>query len=236
MVDLNDFGAGVDHDPGPEDGLRLELSNWIRSDDIDVYWDRDHDFGWGTFDINQRHRPDMVVDGPARTYAIEVKIGEDSAKVHDGMMQLVKYWRSYVDGDDVYRADGKRLNIDAFLIASKHSPYGRLYSKRGGGESMGDGTGSRQNAVEIGEIPKKEFIATERAIRVMWRLTKEQRPDATCGIGALLSSKLDGDAGGVEHTTPGAQYKSHGGQQPDGWSNPRYQWWEYIPFYERGEA
>lgn len=236
MVDLNDFGAGVDHDPGPEDGLRLELSNWIRSDDVDVYWDRDHDFGWGTFDINQRHRPDMIVDGPSRTFAIEVKIGESSRKVHDGMMQLVKYWRSYVDGEDVYRADGKRLHIDAFLITSKHTPYGRLYSKSGGGESMGDGKGSRQNAVEIGELPKKEFIATERAIRVMWRLTKEQRPDANCGIGALLSSKLDGDAGGVEHATAAALYKSHGGQQPDGWSSPRHQWWEYIPFYERDRS
>jgi len=232
MTDLNDFGAGVEHDPGPEDGLRLELSNWLRSDDVDVYWDRDHDFGWGTFDINQRHRPDMIIDGPSRTYAVEVKVGKDSAKVHDGIMQLVKYWRSYVDGDDKYTANAHRLNIDAFLIASKHIPYGRLYSKRGGGESMGDGGGSRQNAVEIGELPKNEFIATERAMRVMWRLTKEQRPDASCGIGALLSSKLDGDDGGIDHATPAALYKSHGGQQPKNWTNPRYQWWEYIPFYK----
>jgi hypothetical protein len=233
MTDLNDFGAGVDHDPGPEDGLRLKLSNWLRSDDVDVYWDRDHDFGWGTFDINQRHRPDMIIDGPTRTFAIEVKIGEDSSKVHDGIMQLVKYWRNYVDDHDVYKADGKRLYIDAFLIASKHTLFGRLYSKSGGGESMVSGGGGRQEAVKIGELPEKEFIATERALRVMFRLTKEQRPDANCGIGALLSSKLDGEDGGVGHSTPAALYKSHGGQQPDGWSSERYQWWEYIPFYER---
>lgn len=235
MTDLSDFGGGVDHDPGPEDGLRLKLSTWLRSDDVDIYWDRDHDFGWGTFDINQRHRPDMIIDGPMRTYAVEVKIGADSRKVHDGMMQLVKYWRDYVDGKDEYKADGKRLYIDAFLIASKHSPHGRLYSKAGGGESMGDGSGDRQNAVEIGELPEKEFIATERANRVMWRLTKEQRENATCGIGSLLSSKLDGDAGGTDHSSPAALYKSHGGQQPEGWSNPRWQWWEYIPFFDRGK-
>lgn len=232
MTDLSDFGAGVDHDPGPEDGKRLELSNWLRSDDVRVYWDRDHDWGWGTFDINQQHRPDMLIDSANATYAVEVKVGDDGGKTHDGIAQLVKYWRRYVDGDDEYQVNGKEKEIDAFLLATGNSPYGRIYKAEGEGDVLRTGTSEgRQRAVQAGQLPRREFNATERAIRVMWRLTKEQRPDARCGIGALLSSRLDGDQGGVGQSEPAALFKSHGGQTPDGWDSPRYQWWQYIPFY-----
>lgn len=232
MSDLSDFGGGVDHNPGPEDGVRLELSNWLRSDDVQVYWDRNHGHGWGTFDVDQPARPDLLIDSVSSTYAVEVKVGDDSGKIHDGFKQLVQYWRSYVDGGSEYRIGGRKVTIDAFLIASKNSPHGRVYQAKGEGDVLRTGTGDgRQKAVAAGQLPSREFNASERAIRVTWRLTKEQRPDALCGIGALLSSRLDGDEGGVEYADPAALYKSHGGQKPDGWDQPGYQWWEYIPFY-----
>lgn len=234
VTDLSDFGGGYDHDPGPEDGVRLDLSNWIRSDDVQVYWDRDHDCGWTTFDINRRHRPDLLIDSANATYAVEVKIGDDSGKVHDGFPQLVKYWRSYVDGDDEYRVRGRATEVDGFLLATGHAPHGRLYKAEGESDVLRTGTGEgRQKGVQAGEVPQREFNATERSIRVLWRLSKEQRPDAECGIGALLSSRLDGDTGGVDHSDPAALYKSHGGQMPDGFDSPGYQWWQYIPFYEQ---
>lgn len=237
MTDLSEFGGGVDHDPGPEDGVRLDISSWLRSDDVQVYWDRDHGHGWGTFDVTQQARFDLVVDGVSNTYAVEVKVGDDSGKIHDGFAQLVRYWRGYVDDEYKVLLNGTPVNVDAFLIATKNSPHGRIYQAKGEGDVLRTGTsGGRQKAVAAGQLPNREFNATERAIRVTWRLTKEQRPDATCGIGALLSSRLDGDDGGADHAYPAALYKSHGGRTPDGWDSPGYQWWEYIPFYLDGGA
>jgi len=237
MTDLGDFGGGYNHDPGPEDGVRLDLSTWLRSDDVQVYWDRDHDCGWSTFDISTQKRPDLLINSVDKNYAVEVKTGDDSAGIHDGFAQLVEYWESYVDGDATYRVDGQTQTIDAFLIATQHSPHGRIYKGEGESDVLRTGTSSgRQKAARAGQLPRREFNATERAIRVTWRLTKERRGDATCGIGALLSSRLDGDNAGYQSATPAALYKSHGGVQPKGWNDPGYQWWQYIPFYLEGGA
>lgn len=237
MPDLNDFGAGVDNNPGPENGVRVELSQWVRSNDVTVYWDQSFDFGFGTFSNDASHRPDMMIDAPGNTYVVEVKVGDDGGKLHDGFKQLVEYWRAYVDGDDCYYINGQERAVDGFLIADGNSPHGRLYKTEGEGDVLRTGVSEgRQEAAKAGHVPDREFNATERAIRVMWRLTMEQRPNATAGIGALLSSRLDGDQAGVANSVPAALYKSHGGQQPDGWDSPGHQWWDYIPFYARGDG
>lgn len=232
MTDLNDFGAGVDHDPGPEDEVRIDLSNWIKRDDVTVYWDKDHSYGFNTFDPGQRARPDLLIDGPACTYAVEVKTGDEASAIHDGLPQLVNYWESVVNGETNYRVDGQSVDIDAFLLATGNSPDGRLYQGKGEGDVLRTGTSEgRQKAAAAGHLPKQEFNATERIIRAIWRFSKDRAPDAKVGIGALLSSRLDGDEPGTDQSRPMVLYKSHGGQQPKGFSNPGYQWWKSIPFY-----
>jgi len=234
MVDLNDFGGGVDHDPGEEDRVRLKLSKWLRDSGADVYWDKDHNYGWGTFDPGSRARPDLLIDGQMRTYAVEVKPGGDSSKIHDGLPQLVNYWQQVVKGETNYRVNGKEKEIDAFLIATQHAPLGRLYDGEGQSDVLRTShSEGRQKAVSVGQLPVNEFNATERVLRTVWRFSKDREPTASVGIGALLSSRLDGDESGVNASLPAALYKSHSGQQPDGWSNPRYQWWEYIPYYQK---
>ena len=232
MTKLSDFGGGVEHDPGPEDQVRITLSNWIKRDDVTVYWDREHNYGFSTFTPGQRARPDLLVDGPSKTYAIEVKTGNNSSKIHDALPQLVNYWAAVVDGETDYRVSGKPVEIDAFLLATQHSPAGRLYDAEGESDVLRTGTSEgRQRAVQAGQLPTREFNATERIIRAVWRFSKDRRPDAKLGIGALLSSRLDGDTPGTENSHPMALYKSHGGQQPEGFDSPGYQWWESIPFY-----
>lgn len=236
MTDLSDFGAGVEHNPGPEDEVRLRLSQWLRSAGADVYWDRDHSYGWGTFDPGSAARPDLLVMGPGRNYAIEVKPGDESSAIHDALPQLVNYWEMVIDGESEYRVDGQSVSIDAFLLATNNSPAGRLYDGEGESDVLRTGySEGRQKAVSVGQVPAREFNATERVIRAVWRFSKDRRPDASLGIGALLSSRLDGDDPGVSDSVPAALFKSHAGQQPDGWSTPRYQWWEYIPYFNKNE-
>lgn len=232
MANLSDFGGGVDHDPGPEDEVRINLSRWLSRNDVDVYWDRNHSYGYPTFDPGQRARPDLLIDGPQYTYAIEVKVGDDSSKIHDGLPQLVNYWEQVADGNTNYTVDGREVEIDAFLIATKHSPSGRLYDSGGESDVLRTGVSQgRQRAVKAGHLPMREFNATERIIRSVWRFSKDRKSNAKLGIGALLSSRLDGDPPGIGSSTPMALFKSHGGQQPENFDSPGYQWWQSIPFY-----
>lgn len=232
MSDLNSFGGGVDHDPGEEDKVRLELSRWFKNSGADVYWDRDHSYGWGTFDPGTAARPDLIVMAENKNYALEVKPGGDSSKIHDALPQLVNYWVDVVDGKANYTVAGKRVEIDAFLLATDNSPMGRLYQSEGESDVLrSDFSEGRMRAVSVGQLPQKEFNATERIVRALWRFSKDRRPTAALGIGALLSSRLDGDSPGAEDSHPAALYKSHGGQ-PNG-NNKRHQWWEYIPFYQK---
>lgn len=232
MTDLSDFGAGVDHDPGPEDQVRIKLSNWLKGKDVTVYWDKNHGHGLNTFDPGQLARPDMLIVSKSKTYAVEVKVGDDSSKIHDALPQIVDYWEAVVNGETDYSVNGNSVDIDAFLLATENSPAGRLYKGEGESDVLRTGTSEgRQRAVAAGQLPKREFNATERIIRAVWRFSKNRNADAKVGIGALLSSRLDGDPPGVDDAVPMALYKSHGGQQPPQFSEPRYQWWESIPWY-----
>lgn len=112
---------------------------------MQVYWDRDHDCGWATFDIDSRKRPDLLTHGANYTDAIEVTVGDDRGKIHDGFAQLVQHWRSCVDDELSYRINDQPRSIDAFLLATGRGPHGRIYNAEGE---------SDVRPVEI-EIPKR---------------------------------------------------------------------------------
>jgi len=227
---LSDFGAGVDEDIGPEDQVRLTLSRWLTQHGARVYWDRSHSYGYNTFSPGQQARPDLLIEGQFNRFAVEVKVGNDSSDIHDALPQIVNYWESVVDGETNYTVDGKEIDIDGFLLATENSPFGRLYRAEGESDVLRTETGDgRRIAVENGHLPERESNASERIIRAVWRFAKDRRPDAELGIGALLSSRLDGDGAGTDEATPMALYYYPGGHQPESWGSPGYQFWDSIP-------
>lgn len=233
MSKLSDFGAGVDEDPGPEDEVRIELSRWLADHGASVYWDRKPSYGYKTFDPGCASRPDLLVEGQFNTYAVEVKTAEDSAQVHDALPQTVNYWEQVINGEAEYRANGKRVTIDAFLLATGHTPHGRLFKAEGEKDVLRTGTSEgRERAVEAGQLPEREFSSSETALRAIWRFAKDRNNETDIGIGALLSSRLDGDDGGVESANPMALYYCPGGYQPESWEAPGYQFWTPVPTYQ----
>lgn len=234
-MDLRDFGGGVDEDPGPEDEVRIKLSRWLSDHGAKVYWDRKPSYGYSTFSPGQIARPDLLVEGRFRTYAIEVKVGDDGATIHDALPQTVGYWEAVASGDTDYRVRGKQIDIDAFLLATKNTPFGRLFKAEGEKEVLRTETSEgRQRGVKSGQLPPREFCSTETAIRAMWRFAKERNEETDLGIGALLSSRLDGDgSGGVEESSPRALFYCPGGYQPKSWDSPRWQFWESVPEYPK---
>ena len=225
MTDLSDFNAGVDHDDqNPEDKINRMLSNWLRHEDRGVYWDRKKTYGNGTFSVSTRRRPDLVVTGQQRNYAIEVKRGEQSSNVHDGAEQVFQYWRDLVDGDATYSVGGKTVEINAVLLATDYSPEGHLFHNWKRKDVMRSGrSDGAERAAKIGQIPQIEHATSETLIRMLHRFARDYDDTASVGIGGLLSSALDGDMANTDTAEPAALYYAMGGD--------RVQNWEYIPWY-----
>jgi len=225
VTDLSDFGAGVDHDDAnTEDEVKQYLSEWLR--DCTIYWEKEKTYGNGTFSVSTRARPDLVIEGETRTYAVEVKVAEDSANVHDGAYQTFEYWRDIVDGRATYTVRGEQIDIDAVLLATKHAPQGHLFHTWNKKDVMRSGrSGGAQKAVEYNQIPAIEYTASETLVRLLHRFARGYEDEATVGIGALLSSALDDDQPNINSATPAALYYALGAD--------RVQNWEYIPFYHQ---
>ena len=230
MSDLSDFGGGVNRDtPNPEDDIKRYLSSWLRGSDRTVYWERDRSYGNGTFSVSTRQRPDLVIEGKLRNYAVEVKRAEDSATVHDGVIQTFNYWKDLVDGTATYSVRGKEIDIDAVLLATDKAVEGRLFHNwnrkdvRRSGRSDG-----ASRAAAYGQLPNIEHATSETAVRIMHRFARDYDDDAMVGIGALLSSTLDGDEAHIDTADPVALFYATGWSTVD---DERTQNWEYIPWY-----
>jgi hypothetical protein len=203
MVDLSDFGGGVEHDPSPEDAVKINLSQWLENHGAAVYWEKRPSYGYSVFHTQTAERPDLLAVGDRHNYAIEVKPGNDSASVHDGAAQTLRYWKRYNldEVDEYYRAGGSEVEIDAFTVASRFAPDGKLFYR------VGQRDVCRERPVyerleyfdpPVHFLPDYEYGTTETVTRLLWRMatqSREERPaadDAPAGIGVLLSSRLDG--------------------------------------------
>lgn len=183
----------------PEDSVKQDLTEWFTDYGCSVWWEKANAPGHHTFrSEGAADKPDLIVEGGALTAAIEVKPGSDSGGVYDSVPQILRYWSAYTRGDDTYHIDGRRVEPDVFLLATMNSPQGCLY---GEGferfhtfEDMSDGA---RLAARKGWIPFAEYGRTKTTVRILWRFAKAEA-DAegwtdTPGIGALLSTTLDGE-------------------------------------------
>jgi hypothetical protein len=163
-----------------------------------VWWEKRNPVGYDTFATDDApDKPDLLVEGDRLTAAIEVKPGTHSAGVYDAVPQIVRYWRAYIRGEDTYRAAGRQIEPDVFLIATSHSPAGCLYGEAEEHLHTFDRmSGGGQFAAKKGWIPFAEYGRSKATVRILWRVAKAglkttDRDDPP-GIGALLSTALDG--------------------------------------------
>jgi hypothetical protein len=199
---LTDFGGGGE-DPSPEDAVKINLSKWFKNHGADVYWEKRPSYGYQVFrtDGGADH-PDLLADGQAQTFAVEVKRGTDGAGIHDGIAQTKRYWSDYTIGSKNYRLPDGNVDIDAFILATKHAPDGRLFYRHGTRDTVRDMHVDERFEDEwidppIHFLPDWEFTNTETATRILWRfckmgLTDQQRNEIDAGVGTLLSDRLDG--------------------------------------------
>lgn len=230
---LSDYGGGAP-DPTPEDKVKIDLSRWFDTLNVDIYWEKRPSYGYQTFQTNGKtDHPDLLVDGQRHTFAIEVKSGTDGGGIHDGVAQTKRYWTDYVNGDKQYRLYDGDVSIDAFILATKYSMAGRLYSNEYDMRDRVRETHVRERLSgdidpPIHFLPDWEFTSTETATRTLWRFCKMEQSNndldaVDAGVGVLLSDVLDGTQpentlqGGTDPLdrsdtpTPKALYRSFNG-------------------------
>jgi hypothetical protein len=233
--DLSNFGGGYEpDDPNPEDKDNRLISQWLTRSGNDVYWDRKKSYGRGTFTTGLRRTPDLVIDSQNKNYAVEMKRPESSTKVNDGPCQVFQYWRDLETGRAEYKINGKDIEIDAVLLATRNSPAGHLYEDKRGKDPKRTGRSRGGNrVVEKGHMPEVEHAASESVVRATYRFARlfykenDDVPGET-GFGALYSSALDGDESGVQ-STPAAFYLR------PGVGSAKSHTWEYLPFYKKNK-
>jgi len=227
---LDDFGAGITIDePNKEDRDNIELSRWIASPKVDVYWDRSKSYGFGTFTTDLRTTPDLVIDASNRTYAVEVKPPDNSGDIHDGLQQAKKYWKEIESGQATYRFNGDDAEIDAVLVATRNSPSGHLFNNKRKSDPKRPGRSRGGSKVaKHGHLPDVEHAGTQQAVRQAYRDIRhwyEQSDKGSCdtGYGYLASLCLADETPGL-HSTPAAFYLTPGnGNKTHNWQSIPWQ-------------
>jgi hypothetical protein len=199
--DLGDFGGGRQEPPSPEDAVKISLSQWFKQHDAQVYWEKRPSEGHGVFKTSGGvDHPDLLVTGRYRTFAIEVKRGNDGAGIHDGVAQVKRYWEDYVtDEKKYYLPSGRPVDIDAFLVATKYAPDGKLFYRDGNrdplrAQHIDERDTFEHRDDEVYWMPDWEHTGTESATRILWRFAKQTLDDSdavSTGIGTMLSDRLD---------------------------------------------
>jgi len=175
----------------PEDEVKELLSNWLRQNDCRVYWEKKNENNHPIFKTKYNNKPDLLISGNYNT-AVEVKIGNSKSNVYNGVIQCLKYWKEYVEGN-IFYINNKPTQIHNFVLATGNVKNGHLYPREYEVPITPQKFSYyREDATIKGELPLMEWSMTEQSIRLIWRLAKEYS-STELGIGGLLSTALDSD-------------------------------------------
>lgn len=142
-----------------------------------------------------RKKSDLIITNGRYTIAIEVKSGTDSLPLRTNS-DIITYFANYND-KKTYYLDGNNetIFIDDFTIATFFSPDGFLVE----GDTLRQCSERHYNSYLHGRNPKTEYSESFQIIRgSMWDVIKyngyyNKYKKLTTGIGAVLSTILDGD-------------------------------------------
>jgi len=160
----------------------------------------------GVYDTNTDTRgvPDTF-PGCFGFWAVEVKnslVG--SMAILNALLQI----KRYANNESKYYINSIEINPSGFLIATQNSIRGHFYDD----EEIKPADKGRQWAINLGQVPKREYDKTKDAIRLIWRFAKEE--EISYPMGGLLSNVLNDEFS----IAPLLQYKKGKQQMFEVWS------------------
>lgn len=225
IKDLTNFCEELDELEGKE-GVLADISRWISSNQVSIFWRQNTD-RYPSFTPAGRPAPDLLIDDSEELYAICVVNSEgNSEKIRKTVLKVVNIWERMVTNPPEYEKDFSKEVPSGVLIATEQSLNGHLFSGDKNREQPVRFSESRQQAVDEGFLPQREFAATQEVIRSAWVFARDRAESDKVGVGALLSSRLDNkEDTQSEQYDPAALYYLPGESQPHRWESiPWFLW------------
>jgi len=144
------------------DAMRV-IADWAEKFGWTAYYNQKNNSGFPVFHSQgSGSKPDILLSKNQYNVMVEVKPGRDHKDILDGVDQTIQYAGEYYSGRVTYKTNIVK-NIDAFVLATRYSEFGYLYSLEG----------DLDNVNYPGYL-KNEFNMTERPLtfsttRFLWR-------------------------------------------------------------------
>ena len=108
-----------------------DIADWVKLYGWKVYYNQKNLDGFPTFSsIGSSSKPDILITKNGYNVLIEVKPGKDHVDILNGFDQTINYAGEYYSGRIQYKTN-ITIPINAFVLATKYSRYGYLYSNEG---------------------------------------------------------------------------------------------------------
>lgn len=215
-----------------DDTIKL-LSSWYKSYGWKVLQNKKNDNNNPEFHVTGESikKPDIIGITPLGYKIVqEVKTGEKSLPLRQGS-KLLQYFTNYHDGKTTYLDETfNPMKIDYFVIATNYSPAGHL--KRD--EAIRQSSQNHYNSYIAGRNPKEEYGESFELIRgSIWEPFKtppigfgyyKKYADRDTGIGAVLSTILDGDSISKPSLFIMRNHPTYNGTNSTWW----HQWYKHL--------
>jgi len=182
----------------PEVTAEIMLSSWLQSNGIQIWYNRKIKElnNQNIFKVQgeSKKKPDMVIYSQIlnKYGAIEIKPAICDKNIYSAAKIITIYLKEYKENKVKYFIEGKEININFFIIATKHSIKGHLFESE---------IKSYPNDEEWYKIlqraknePPYEYNKSKQFLRTLWDEWRRSGRGKTFepGVGILLSSCLDG--------------------------------------------
>ena len=179
----------------PETQAEIILSNWLQTNNIPVWYNRKikelNNQNIFKTQGESKKKPDMIIYSQfLKVYgAIEIKPGITNAEIYNAS-KIIKYQKEYKERKTKYYIDGKEVDVNFFIVATKHSIKGHLFEKEI--KITPDDEKWHKKLLKYKNEPPIEYNRSKSFLRHLWAIWREERGKNEPGIGVLLSSCLDG--------------------------------------------
>jgi len=197
---------------------KAKVCGWLVKYGItEIFWEQTNDHGIPVFELEGAEgRPDMLFRANDRWLVVEFKRGDRLTTAWDAKYEVMEYLYEFVNGDATYKANGKVVIPETFVVATGQSPRAAILDR----QSPIEGRGFDKPA-----WPEAERFDAKSYSRDLWKLYKflgyDYRRHPTVGI--LTSERF-----GQPQTRYYNWVDDTGPWQPALMHNHRGEWYEKI--------
>ena len=183
----------------------------------EILWEQanKHDIPVFTLEASEG-RPDMLFRANDRWVVVEFKRGDRLTTVLDAKLELLDYVDDFVNGSATYKANGKVVIPETFIVATGASPDAAVLDRP---------SPTEQRGYEHPVWPLAERADAKMYVRDMWKVYSylgfDYKTDPTVGI-------LTSDRFGTQQTKHYQWFDDPGPWQPSMMHNHRGEWYELL--------